>query len=318
MVEHLNSINASLIDKVHQSIEPYILKTPLEFSPVYSDLLDAEVYLKLENLQVSGSFKYRGASAKIISEINSGYTKEFVTASTGNHAAGVATALSHFNKKGVIFLPETVTEEKLAFLEQFNQKLIIKGQNSMQTELLASQFATENNLCFIHPYNDPYVIAGQASIGREIIDQFPDIDIISGPIGGGGLISGISIAVKNHNCTIVGCQPENASEMIDSVKKGKIIDPYNLQTLCDATAGGIDPSSITLDIIKNNVSLFSKISEEDIFQTLHHFIESHYYFVEPSAILSLAGLFKHKAIIKNKKAAVIISGSKLDKKVLTN
>ena len=233
------NISRKDIESAYGHIRDKVVKTPLLFSPELSRISGAQVYLKMENLQHTGSFKIRGVLNKIHSLGSGSFSKTFVAASTGNHAAAFAYAAEHFGFKGILFMPEKTSEAKLRALEQYDIEKILYGKNSMETESKAREYAKEINGILIHPYNDPEIIKGQGTIGVEIKEQLPEVDTILAPIGGGGLISGLASYFQNDNVDVIGCQPVNASEMHDSIQLGKIVPPSTHDTIADAAAGGI-------------------------------------------------------------------------------
>ena len=220
-------IDSSMIYQAAHYIAPYLYKTPLVFDPVISSQLKCKVFLKLENQQVSGSFKARGAFNKILAisrhQENPGF---FVAASTGNHAAAFCTALRRLNLKGKVFLPENVSPSKLEFIKALEVPFELDGRTSLQTEIYCRQIAEENGYHLVHPYNDVEIIAGQGTVAIEMLDQQPHLDAVIAPVGGGGLISGLGILLKSEKPEIklIGCQPANSPEMVESIRQGKIIE----------------------------------------------------------------------------------------------
>ncbi|MTI33566.1 threonine/serine dehydratase [Cytophagales bacterium RKSG123] len=308
------------VEAAYARIKPYIYITPLEFSPSLEKETGAKVYLKLENQQRSGSFKLRGAMNKILSTDSSEVNKTFVAASTGNHAAGFADAVSRLGYKGKVFLPETVTEAKLQALEAYGIPLEIHGNDSVVTEAFANQYAEENDCILVHPYNDPYIIAGQGTIAIELLEEMDKIDAVFVPIGGGGIISGISSYLKKYSpkTKIIGCQPENAREMVDSVAAGRIVEPNSKPTLSDATAGGIEEGAITFEIIKEYVDEFITLTEGEIRAAILFAIRNHSMLIEGASALTLASLLKSKKKWANKNVVCVVTGKKLSFDILRN
>ena len=179
------------IKDAYLKIKGDILKTPLEYSPKLSKISGARVYLKMEHLQHTGSFKIRGVLNKIKCLQKDDFQKTFVAASTGNHAAAFAFASKAFGFDGVLFMPENVSKVKKDALDEYDVKKYMYGKNSMETEAKATAFAEESSRILIHPYNDREIIKGQGTIGIEVQDQLPEVDTVLAPIGGGGLISGL-------------------------------------------------------------------------------------------------------------------------------
>jgi len=230
---------ATLTAEAEKRIRPHVLLTPLLPSRVLSDLVGAEVFLKMESEQVSGSFKLRGATNKIL--LTQG-RQELVTASTGNHAIATATALAKLGLRGTIVLPETTVAEKKETLGLFsNVDLEFCGTDCIEAETRARKLATETGRIYVSPYNDVDIMTGQGTIAVEILQQLPAVDAIFVTVGGGGLAGGIAAYIKSRRpeCVVIGCQPVNSAVMSESVKAGKILDLESLDTLSDGSSGSL-------------------------------------------------------------------------------
>ena len=277
--------DAELVREVKMAdgtIRPFIRETPLEHSPFLSEFAGADVYLKLENQQLSGSFKIRGAMNKILSLSDDERARPVVTASSGNHAAAVAYTLHGFGGKGVIYLPENVAKAKVEALAPYGVELRFVGNDSVMGELEAMKAAEREGWTYVSPYSDPKIIAGQGTVALEIERQSDPIDTIFVPVGGGGLIAGIAGYLKARDASVhvVGCQPENSRVMAESVKAGKILELPSEPTLSDGTAGGLDPDAITFPICARVIDEFALLSEDAIAAAMRYLIEKHYMLVE--------------------------------------
>ncbi|MEL6674813.1 MAG: threonine/serine dehydratase [Bacteroidota bacterium] len=294
-------------------IRPYILETPLEFSPYLSAQSGAEVWLKLEHLQRTGSFKLRGAANKLLSLSPEASQKGVVTASTGNHAAAFAYMVDQLGLKGTIYLPETAAQTKIDALKAYAVELAFHGTDGLETEMEARRVAESSGRVFVSPYNDPFIIAGQGTIGYEIHQQRPDLDSIIVPVGGGGLISGIAGYLKESlpKLEVIGAQPENSAVMYESVKAGKIVDLPYLPTLSDGTAGGMEADSLTFPLAQQYVDDYILVSEDEIKAGLKLIMQQHYYLIEGAAALSVASVLKEKARFAGKKVVLILCGRKM-------
>lgn len=299
--------------EAEKRIRKHIRETPVEYSPYLSQAGNCEVYLKLENLQLSGSFKLRGCMNKLLSLNKKEKEKGVVTASTGNHGAAFAYAIKKLSLKGTIFLPKNASQTKIEALRYYSADLKFYGTDCVNTEDFARKTAEKNNLIFISPYNDPKIIGGQATVGIELQTQIKKIDAVFVPVGGGSLISGIAGFLKsiNKNIEIIGCQPENSPVMYESIKAGKIIEMESKPTISDGSAGGIEQGAITFDICKNLVDDFVLVTEEEIKEAIKLFLEKHYMLIEGAAALSVASFVKVKERYKNKNVVLIISGAKI-------
>lgn len=305
------------INDVYQKIRGDILKTPLEYSPKLSQISGANVFLKMEHLQRTGSFKIRGVLSKIQSLKKTDFQKTFIAASTGNHAAAFAFAAEHFGFDGILFMPENASKVKREALKASDIKLVLSGKNSMETEAKATSYANETSGILIHPYNDREIIKGQGTLGVEIQEQLPEVDAVFAPIGGGGLISGLCSYFSNNEVELVGCQPRNASEMSDSVKLGHIVPPSLLSTISDATAGGIEANSLTFEICKAQLDRFELIEEDAIKEAVNFVLKHHQTLIEPGAALSVAALLNSKKY-KGKNVVLVLTGKKIEHQLLTN
>ena len=301
------------IIKAEKRIRPYIDETKLLFSPILSKMGDCKVYLKLENQQITGSFKIRGAMNSLIFLSSEKKKSEFVTASSGNHGAAFAYGVNKLGLKGTIFLPMNASLVKIDALRKQKIRIELFGNDCVQTEAFARNFANENMIDFISPYNDLNIVAGQGTIGIEIENQLGIPDYILAPVGGGGLISGIASYLKNKRKTvrIIGCQPENSPVMFESIKANKIVDYESKSTLSDGTAGGIELGSITFDLCKKYVDDYILVSEQEIKDALKLLYEEHNMIVEGAAVLSLASFIQQINRFQGSTIVLIISGSKI-------
>jgi threonine dehydratase len=304
------------IIEAEKRIRPYLRETPLEYSYAFSKMAGCEVYLKLENIQITGSFKARGALNKILSLKNS--TAKIVTASTGNHGLGVANALAVVRRDGTIYLPHGASAAKVEAIKMRGVPVEFYGQNCEETERYVRTIAEKSEQVYVSPYNDMDVMAGQGSIGVELLRQLPSLETVFVSVGGGGLISGIAAYLKavNHKIEVVGCLPENAPVMYECIKAGKIIDVPEKPTLSDATAGGIETGSITFDICRQFVDNYILVTEEEIEASMKLVLKHHHLIIEGSAGVAVAALIKEKEKYKGKNAAVLICGGNVSEAVL--
>ena len=292
------------------NIKNYIEKTPLKHSERLSKETNSNIFLKLENLQKTGSFKARGALNKIL---NISSTEKVVAASSGNHGAAVSYALSKKNMIGTIYVPKNVKKSKVKNIESFGSKVIKFGDDCLDAENEAIRLCKENNLTFVSPYNDYDIISGQGTIGVEILEQNSNIDTVFITVGGGGLISGISSYIKsiNPDIKVIGCSPINSSIMINSIKEGKIVNTESKDTLSDGSAGGVEEGSITFNMCKELIDDFCLISEEEIVLQIKNALNIDKMRIEGSAAVAIASAIKMKSHIENKNVAIIICGGNI-------
>ena len=300
-------------------IKTNILKTPLYPSNYLSQLSKGQVFLKLENEQYTGSFKARGALNKILSATPEEVATGFITASTGNHAQGFARALSIAGATGTIFLPENASPAKVEALKSYPVELEFYGHNSLETELHAKAVAEKRGLIWVSPYNDPLIVAGQGTMGLEINAQAPNsVDYVLGCIGGGGMMAGVSTAMKNVSpqTTVVGCLPEKSPEMYLSVQAGKVVFIDFEETLSDGSAGGLEDGSITFPICQKYVDEYILVSEQEIANSIRLIAQKHHKIIEGAAAVAVASFLKNIDKYKGKTVVIIICGANISMKKL--
>lgn len=297
-------------------IRSHVRETPLELSPYLSAEADAEVYLKLESHQITGSFKLRGAMNKCLSLSKGDRSRPVVTASSGNHAGAVAYALKELGGTGIIYLPSTVSRAKVEALEPYGPygvELRFVGNDSIEGELEAKRVSREEGLLYISPYSDPQVIGGQGTIAVEIERQLERFDAVFVPVGGGGLVSGIAgyIKARSPSVRIVGCQPRASRVMYESLAAGRILDIPSERTLADGTAGGVDPDAITFAICQRDVDEMVLVSEDEIAQAMRLAIEKHCMLIEGAAALSIASFLQKRTAYRGQTVVLVVSGKKV-------
>jgi threonine dehydratase len=301
-----------------ERIRSYIRETPVEYSPYLSRLGNCEVYLKLENIQLTGSFKLRGAANKVLSLTKDEKCKGVITASTGNHGLAFAWIAAKFNVKGTIFLPKTSSPAKIEALRLYGADIQYHGDDCVKAEIHARKIAEEEGLTFISAYNDPQIIGGQGTIGIELARQIPGLECVLSPVGGGGLIAGIAgyLKTENSDIEIIGCQPEKSAVMYASIKAGRILDMESEPTISDGSAGGIEPGAITFPICQELVDDFILVTEEEIASALRLIIEKHYLLIEGAAALSVAAFIRQINRFQGKNVVLVLSGSKISLETL--
>jgi threonine dehydratase len=299
-------------------IADVVRKTPLDRSSAFSKTTDAEVYLKLENKQHTGSFKLRGASNCLMNLSAEQRNNGCVAASSGNHGAAGAYAMRELNVAGVIFVPEQTSTAKVDAIRSYDGDIRFFGTDGLDTEQHAREFAAERGMYYLSPYNDPTVIAGQGTCGVEIIRQLPDVDAAFIAVGGGGLISGVGSVLKQHNprVRLFGCQPEASAVMARSVEAGRILDLPSEPTLSDGTAGGIEPESITFELCRELVDEFVLVSERQIAAAMRQYIQVEQHQIEGAAGVAIAALLSRTKAVAGMTIVVIICGGNISAQTL--
>lgn len=287
-------------------------------SAALSKAAGAEVHLKLENTQSSGSFKLRGVMNKLLSLTEEERSRRLVAASTGNHGAAFAHGVNALGLDGLLFLPTNAAGVKLAAIEASGIPYELVGDDCVIAENHAHAYAEANGCTWVSPYNDSAVIAGQGTIGPELIDQCPGLDSVLIPVGGGGLAGGIAAYLKavDPGIEIIGVEPVASAVMAESVDAGKIVDLPNLPTLSDATAGGIEAGSITFDLCRKHVDRWERVSESEISAAIRFVHKHEGMTIEGGAALPVAVILRRPEQLKGKTVALVITGSKIDPKVL--
>ncbi|MEX2690886.1 MAG: threonine ammonia-lyase [Candidatus Njordarchaeum guaymaensis] len=293
-----------------------IHKTPLDRSKTFSQMTSSEVYLKLENLQKTGSFKIRGAYYKIKKLPSDLKEKGIIAASAGNHAQGVAFAASKAGVKSTIIMPEWAPIAKILATKSYGANVVLYGTTFDEAYNKALELAKEQGFTFIHPFDDLDIIAGQGTIGLEILEDLPNPDIIVVPIGGGGLISGISIALRKKlrdHIRIVGVQTKAFPSMI---KNQYSIDKTQKFTIADGIAVK-KPGKYTKEIISKLVDDIITVDDNEIARAIFLLLERAKTVAEGAGAISLAAILSGQIDVKNKKVVAVISGGNIDLTLLT-
>ena len=310
-------VRSSVIE-AEKRIRPHIRETPVEESIWLSEVTGGEVFLKLENLQITNSFKLRGAANKLLSLSDEESSRGIVTASSGNHGSAIAYLLRRFGWPGTIYVPETVSRAKVGALEQYGADLKFHGQDGIETENFARQIAEEKGMTYVSPYNDEKIIGGQGTIALELEGQLGEIDAVVVPVGGGGLIAGVAGYLKSldPSIDIVGCQPRNSKVMYESLAAGKILDLPSEPTLADGTAGGIEVDSLTFTVCQETIDEMLLIEEEEIEDSIRQVLKRHHLLIEGAAALSVAALLRDVERFAGKKVVLVLSGARISLDVL--
>ncbi len=297
---------AGLISLAYLRIKSHLIATSL-FEDKYTNL-----WLKCENQQQTGSFKWRGALAKL-SLISA--PQAIVTASTGNHGLGVANAAALYHLNARIYIPATTSPKKISMLKSLGADLQLVEGDSLSAELAGKAYAADHHLPWVSPYNDIDVISGQGTIGLEITEKLKEIDRIYITVGGGGLISGIASWMKTYSpkTEIIGCQPANSPEMSLSVKTGRVVtDPEAKPTLSDGSAGPLEEDSITFGICQKLIDRFILVEEEEIENAIRYVWASHQMVIEGAAGVAIAAAQKDKGRATKDRSVVVLCGGNID------
>ncbi|WP_224271102.1 threonine ammonia-lyase [Haloprofundus salinisoli] len=296
--------------------ETVVKRTPVERSTSLGELVDAEVYLKMEHLQWTGSFKTRGAYNKISRAVDAG-ADEFVAASAGNHAQGVALAATRCGADSTIVMPKHAPQAKIDATRGYGATVELVGQDFQEAMEYAQSYAAEQDVEFVHAYDDPHIVAGQGTLGIEMYEDCPDVDTVIVPIGGGGLISGIATAL-NHlspETRVVGVQAEGAATVHESLDKGLPVTLDEVDTIADGIAtGGI--SELTLNLIETHVDEVVTVTDTQIANAILLLLERAKQVVEGAAAASVAALLSEELDVHGETVMPLLCGGNLDMTML--
>lgn len=309
-MEHIENIRQS-----SEIIKGIVHNTPLMYSYTLSEMTGANVYLKLENLQRTGSFKIRGAYNKLYRIKD--YTKNVIAASAGNHAQGVALAASLLGMKATVVMPEGTPINKVVAVKELGAEIILKGESFDEAFEHAVGIEEETDYTFVHPFDDYDIIYGQGTIGLEIMEELDDIDAVLVPVGGGGLISGIALAVNSYNkgTAIYGVESENVPAMSLSLRNDRITVPPLSSSLADGIAVK-NIGKLTFEIVKNNVEDVAVVNESEIEDSLLILSQKKKLVVEGAGAVGLAGLIRKSEKYKNRNVVIVVSGGNIDVNIL--
>jgi threonine dehydratase len=292
-------------------IQDKIFRTPLVESSTLSKLTDSETYLKLENLQKTGSFKLRGATNKITQLKSEALERGVITVSSGNHGLAVSTAARELGIRAYISVSSATAENKVAAIRATGAQILMEGSTYDEAAEIASQKEKELNLTMIHPFDDPEIIAGQGTIGLEIIEDLPEIDTVLVPLSGGGLMSGIALALKTIKPSIhvVGVSMDQGPAMVESIKAGHIVEVEEQPTLADALVGGLGRENhYTMNMVMKYMDETVLVAESEIAAGMLFALEQHHLVLEGGGAVGIAALLFEKVKKLRSKLVIVASG----------
>ncbi len=306
------------VEQAHERLDDdsVVKETPVERSSSLGEFVGGEVYLKMEHLQWTGSFKTRGAYNKIQQDVDRG-VDQFIAASAGNHAQGVALAATTCSADSTIYMPENAPQAKIDATRDYGATVELVGKNFQETMAHATSVAEETNAEFVHAYDDTDIIAGQGTLGIEMYHDCPDVDTVVVPIGGGGLISGVSTAIKHLSpeTRVVGVQATGAETVHESLDKGVPVTLDEVDTIADGIAtGGI--SQPTLSSIQRNVDEVVTVSDSQIAQAILLLLERAKQVVEGAGAASVAAILSDDLDVAGETVIPLLCGGNLDMTML--
>ena len=307
------------LDKIYHAafvLKDIIRKTDVIAAPELNP--DADIILKTENLQVTGSFKVRGAAYKISQLSDEEKARGVIACSAGNHAQGVALAATKAGAKSLICLPDNAPISKIEATKKYGADVCLVPGVYDDAYNKALELRDSEGYTFVHPFNDEDVIAGQGTIGLEILEQVPDVDAVIVPVGGGGLISGVAYAIKalNPNVKVYGVQASGAPSMVNSVKEGKIKRLASVTTIADGIAVK-EPGDLTFDLVSQYVDELVTVTDDEVAAAILALIEQQKLCAEGAGAVSVAAAMFNKVPVAGKKVVCLVSGGNIDVTILS-
>lgn len=314
------SFNYEDVNNAYERIKDYIVKTPLSES-FYLGNDNQKYFLKLESFQRAKSFKIRGALNKMMTLTECERKNGVSAISSGNHGSSVSYAASILGiKKSKIIVPKNTPKTKIDKIKYFGSEVLLLGDNYDEAYSLGMEYIKNNGLTYVDAYySDPYIYAGQGTIAIELFEQNKDIDTILVPIGGGGLITGISVAAKKIKPTvrIIGVQTKACPAMINAYRDNIFYDEYDSEkTICDALVGGI--GKLSYEMAKDYVDEFISVEEESIERAVSFMAKEEKYIIEGGSATTVAAVMDYREKIGGKNIALVLSGGNIDGSLLTS
>ena len=311
-------ITLESVKKAQETLKGVVYRTPLSKAPILSEQFHCDIYLKKENLQLTGSFKLRGAFNKIANLSDEKKSLGVVAASAGNHAQGVAFSAKYFNINATIFMPEATPLTKITGVIHYGANVVLHGLNYDEAYAKAKEYTQKNNKTFIHPFADDDVIAGQGTIALEILEEIKNPDIILVPIGGGGLISGIASVLKeiSPKTKIIGVVATGAKAMKESFEAKTPIDSISVKTIADGIAVR-DTTPKMLDYVLDLVDEIIEVNDTEIASAILFLLEKHKLVVEGAGAVGIASIMHNKIDVTGKTVVAPISGGNIDVTMLS-
>ncbi len=306
------------IYRARRRISGHVRETSLDGSAFLGDLSGGEVRLKLENQQLTGSFKVRGALNKMLKLSPKERAKGVVTASAGNHAQGIGYAARILGVDATIVVPSNTPMIKREAIERYGVRLIVHGDEYMEAETHARELERVEGLVFASAYNDLDIVAGQGTIGLEIAEVWPEIDVALVPVGGGGLISGVGCALKgiNGEVEVIGVQSVASPVMYESIRRGHIVDMELGESVAEGLHGGIEEGSVTFDLCRRYVDEIVLIQEETILEAMGRLLKHQHQVVEGAGAVGAAAIMEDPKRFKDRRVGVVVSGGNVEADLL--
>jgi len=312
-------LDLNSIKEAEKRVEGVVHHTPFSYAPILSEMSGYEVYLKKENLQRTGAFKLRGAFNKIATLVEENKRGGVVAASAGNHAQGVAFSAKHFGIEATIVMPESTPLNKIQGVKEFGADVILHGANYDEAYAYAVEYTKEHQKEFVHPFTDDAVMSGQGTVALEMLDAEPNLNAIVVPVGGGGLIAGMGVAINaiNPKVKVIGVASEGAPAMKQSFDAKEAFGTKSVRTIADGIAVR-DASPITLEHILSEVDSLELVCEDEIASAILFLLEKQKLLVEGAGSVGVAALLHNKIELpKGSKIGIVLSGGNIDVTMLS-
>ena len=306
------------IYEARRRIRQYVRETPLDGSPFLGDLCGGEVRLKLENQQLTGSFKARGALNRILKLTPEERRRGVVTASSGNHAQGVGYAARMLDMDATIVVPSETPNVKREAIRRYGVKLIVHSGDYDAAERYARKLEVEEGRVFVSAYNDLDIVAGQGTIGLEMAESWPEMDVALVPVGGGGLISGIGCALKgvDSGIQVLGVQSVASPAMYESLREGRIVEMELDESIAEGLYGGIEEGAVTFDLCRRYVDEIVLVQEETILEAMGRLLKHQHQVVEGAGAVGAAAIMEDPGRFKDRRVGVVVSGGNVEADLL--
>jgi threonine dehydratase len=302
------------IQDARKAIDPFIKHTPLVQSKFLSTFCGCPLFLKLENLQITGSFKPRGVFNKLLNLSSEEKESGIITASAGNHGQAVAFAAQKLKYYARVVVPLSTPKVKINGIKEYGADLVLFGESYDEAERKAKELAQKDGCAYVSPYNDELIIAGHGTVGLEIIDDLPNVDTVLVPLGGGGLISGVSIAIKDckPETQVIGVQSKASPVMYESLKAGKIVDFTKAakRSVAEGLSGNVGP--ITFAIVQKHVDSVVLVKEKTLKHAIYFLWNYGKYVIEGSGAAAVAPVMENKSFFKDKIVVSVLTGGNID------
>ncbi|MEO8744255.1 MAG: threonine/serine dehydratase [Candidatus Dormibacter sp.] len=311
------SVTTADVERAAEQLGPHLSPTPLQLSRAFTDKARCHVYVKIESIQPIRAFKVRGALNKLIRMSPAQRAAGVITASAGNHGMGVAYAAAAYNAPATVYVPETANPFKVEAIRRLGANVVPAGRDYRGANAEALLAQKETGATFVHAYDDPDVVAGQGTIGLELLADLEDFDTVLVPIGGGGLIGGIALYLKEKKprIKVVGVEPTGADAMRRSLEAGSIVTLDRVNTIADGLAASA-PGNLTLALAQRYVDDVVLVQEEEMLRAIRLLFEWEHLLAEPAGAAALAALLYHHRPSPNEKVIVILSGGNVTDEVM--